>query len=186
MAKITVVREHIAWSYANLAAAHSAVNSGTFSYGRVNYMVRAKLFKGLVSGSMSMRTLLDDEKVKYRYPKCCCYCGATSRLHMDHLIARSRGGPDSADNVVWSCISCNSSKGNRDVLVWLASKNRMPSILLLRRYLKLVAMYCEHNGLLDLELEKAKDMELPFELMGIPYKLPNPGELKLWVAPVES
>src|SRR5690625_962782 len=90
MAKITVVREHIAWSYANLAAAHSAVNLGASSYGRVNYMVRAKLFKGLVSGSMSMRTLLDDEKVKYRYPKCCCYCGATSRHNIDHLIAWSR------------------------------------------------------------------------------------------------
>lgn len=80
MPEIRAVKEHIAWSYANLAAAHSAVSAGAERYGRVNYMIRARLNKGLVSGTMSMGSLLDDEKVKYKYPHSCCYCGATEQL----------------------------------------------------------------------------------------------------------
>lgn len=110
------VREHIAWSYANLACAHSAIQSGAKKYSRVNYMIRAKLYKGLTSGTMSMRSLFDDERVKYDYPMSCCYCGAIDDLHMDHLLPKSRGGWNSSDNLVWACKSCNSSKRDRDVL----------------------------------------------------------------------
>ena len=148
MSKINTVKEHIAWSYANLAGGHSAVESGSKKYGRLQYMIRARLFKGLVSGTMSMGSLYDDEKVKYKYPQSCCYCGACERLSMDHLIPRKKGGPDHADNLVWACTPCNSSKRDRDLLVWLEDKKKLPSILMLRRYIKLVSRYCtEHQQL---------------------------------------
>lgn len=47
------------------------------------------------------------------------FCGALDNLHMDHLIPRSRGGENSADNMVWSCRNCNISRGDKGVFVCL-------------------------------------------------------------------
>ena len=96
--------------------------SGARKYSTLNYMIRAKLNKGLVSGTMNMRSTFDDERIKYRYPESCCYCGSKDNIQMDHLIPQIKGGQNAADNLVWACRSCNSSKRNRDVLVWLESK----------------------------------------------------------------
>ena len=46
----------------------------------------------------------------------CQYCGKelpTKELNMDHVIPRDRGGGTSWENVVISCIRCNSKKSNR-------------------------------------------------------------------------
>ena len=42
----------------------------------------------------------------------CQYCGARSRLTIDHVIPRSKGGEDSWENLVVACSSCNTKKGN--------------------------------------------------------------------------
>jgi len=39
---------------------------------------------------------------------------------MDHVLPFARGGPNSADNVVPACASCNSKKGDRGILSMLA------------------------------------------------------------------
>jgi len=46
----------------------------------------------------------------------CQYCGNTFKaddLNMDHVIPRDRGGRTSWENIVTSCIKCNSRKANR-------------------------------------------------------------------------
>jgi 5-methylcytosine-specific restriction endonuclease McrA len=44
----------------------------------------------------------------------CQYCGYKGDdLTLDHVIPRSKGGPDSWENIVTACISCNVKKGNR-------------------------------------------------------------------------
>ena len=46
----------------------------------------------------------------------CQYCGnhfERKDLNIDHVIPRHQGGPTTWDNVVCSCIKCNSRKGNR-------------------------------------------------------------------------
>ena len=46
----------------------------------------------------------------------CQYCGRklpTEELNLDHVIPLSRGGKNTWDNVVCSCIECNMRKGNR-------------------------------------------------------------------------
>lgn len=186
MPEINTVKEHIAWSYANLAGGHSAVESGAAKYGRLQYMIRARLFKGLVSGAMNIGSLYDDEKIKYKYPQSCCYCGSVEHLSMDHLIPRKKGGSDAADNLVWACKSCNSSKRDRDILEWLETKGWAPSILMLRRYLKLIFRYCMEHELFDLPLNEAYELDLPFQLQSLLYKLGNIGERVLWVEPVSS
>jgi 5-methylcytosine-specific restriction endonuclease McrA len=43
----------------------------------------------------------------------CVYCGAGTRLTLDHVVPRSRGGDSVWENVVTSCAPCNLRKGNR-------------------------------------------------------------------------
>ena len=44
----------------------------------------------------------------------CMYCGTTaSKLTLDHVVPRSRGGDSVWENVVTSCAPCNMRKGNR-------------------------------------------------------------------------
>ena len=178
---IETVRQHIAWSYANLARAHAAVEAGGDSYGRTHHMIRARLYKGLTTNKLKMRTLYDDEKVKFTYPQACCYCGMTEPISIDHLISRIKGGGDHSDNLVWACRSCNSSKRDLDLLEWCQAKNKFPSILLLRRYIKLIARYCAEHEILDTTLAVASQQELPFKLELLPYEFPALSTLTLWV-----
>jgi 5-methylcytosine-specific restriction endonuclease McrA len=46
----------------------------------------------------------------------CQYCGRTldrSELNLDHVLPRERGGQTTWENIVCSCIPCNTRKGNR-------------------------------------------------------------------------
>lgn len=46
----------------------------------------------------------------------CQYCNrrfASQRLSLDHVMPRSRGGPDTWENVVCACLTCNTRKGGR-------------------------------------------------------------------------
>lgn len=47
---------------------------------------------------------------------CCQYCGQSlppSQLSLDHVVPRSKGGPTTWENVVASCVKCNTKKGGR-------------------------------------------------------------------------
>jgi len=47
---------------------------------------------------------------------CCQYCGESfphSRLSLDHVLPRSRGGTTTWENIVCSCLDCNTRKGDR-------------------------------------------------------------------------
>jgi 5-methylcytosine-specific restriction endonuclease McrA len=43
----------------------------------------------------------------------CQYCGSTTRLTIDHVLPRSKGGDDSWENLVVACSTCNTKKGNK-------------------------------------------------------------------------
>ena len=46
----------------------------------------------------------------------CQYCGGVfdrKDLNLDHVVPRERGGPTSWENIVCSCIECNTIKANR-------------------------------------------------------------------------
>ena len=45
----------------------------------------------------------------------CQYCGAGDAGHVDHIVARSKGGEDALSNYILACQSCNSRKGNGDI-----------------------------------------------------------------------
>jgi diadenosine tetraphosphate (Ap4A) HIT family hydrolase len=68
------------------------------------------LSNGYVSGSTRYEVL---KRAKYR----CELCGAhetQAALHIDHIIPRSKGGSDDLSNFQTLCMSCNTSKRDRD------------------------------------------------------------------------
>jgi 5-methylcytosine-specific restriction endonuclease McrA len=63
----------------------------------------------------------------------CAYCGASDRaLQRDCVLALSRGGRYTLDNVVPACRSCNTSKCNDEVTGWLRRKRLDERAFLLR------------------------------------------------------
>lgn len=63
----------------------------------------------------------------------CAYCGVTDKpLQRDCVLALSRGGRYTLDNIVPACRSCNTSKCNDEVTGWLRRKRLDESAFLLR------------------------------------------------------
>lgn len=65
----------------------------------------------------------------------CAYCGASDGpLQRDCVLAISRGGRYTLDNVVPACRSCNASKCNDEVTGWLRRKRLDERTFLVRRH----------------------------------------------------
>ena len=63
----------------------------------------------------------------------CAYCGATdAALQKDCVLALSRGGRYTLENIVPACRSCNTSKCNDEVTGWLRRKRLDEKAFLLR------------------------------------------------------
>jgi 5-methylcytosine-specific restriction endonuclease McrA len=68
----------------------------------------------------------------------CIYCGATaeesgSHLHLDHVVPRSAGGSDTADNLVLACRACNCTRKAMTLTEWsryvAATRNLHPATI---------------------------------------------------------
>ena len=82
----------------------------------------------------------------------CAYCGATDTLlQRDCVLAISRGGRYTLENVVPACRSCNTSKCNEEVTGWLRRKRLDERAFLLR--------YSELRLALPLSLVARSDAE---------------------------
>jgi 5-methylcytosine-specific restriction endonuclease McrA len=66
----------------------------------------------------------------------CAYCGAEATpLQKDCVLPISRGGRYTIDNVVPACRSCNGSKCNEEVTLWMR-RRRMDEPRFLRRWVE--------------------------------------------------
>jgi 5-methylcytosine-specific restriction endonuclease McrA len=64
----------------------------------------------------------------------CAYCGVvTDDLQRDCVLAISRGGRYTVDNVVPACQSCNASKCNSEVTAWMRRKRLDERTFLVRQ-----------------------------------------------------
>ena len=174
------LREHFAWTYGNLSMAHAALDARASRYGSLHYMIRGRFRKGYLTGTMKMRPLTDDERTKMDHGSSCCYCGARDRLTLDHVLPKLTGGVDAAENISYACKGCNSSKGPRDMVLWLVRKGRFPSVLVFRRYLKLAAQAAESAGLLDTAWKDVPDGVLPFDKGSLRVEWPELTAMELW------
>ena len=67
----------------------------------------------------------------------CAYCGATGEpLQRDCVLAISRGGRYTLDNIAPACASCNASKCNDEVTGWLRRK-RLDERAFLERHISI-------------------------------------------------
>lgn len=65
----------------------------------------------------------------------CFYCGEKGApLHIDHVLATSRGGTDQMDNLVVACAACNMSKGDSLVDEWFTRRFQGKRALRLRGF----------------------------------------------------
>lgn len=62
------------------------------------------------------------EQIQKDYCYLCVYCGQKKPLEMDHIVPLSKGGHHDTDNIVPACKSCNSSKSDSSLLMFLYQK----------------------------------------------------------------
>ncbi|MGY4649824.1 5-methylcytosine-specific restriction endonuclease McrA [Mycobacterium sp. URHB0021] len=85
----------------------------------------------------------------------CAYCGATDGpLQRDCVMAISRGGRYTVDNVVPACAACNASKCNDEVTAWLRRK-RLDERAFLTRYIEIRTALAAGSGRRDTGAEHA-------------------------------
>ncbi len=61
--------------------------------------------------------------IKLEFAFCCAYCGVKSqKLTLDHVLAESKGGIKSRNNLVPACARCNKSKGSKHLTDWYIAK----------------------------------------------------------------
>ncbi|CAN7539607.1 HNH endonuclease [Mycolicibacterium frederiksbergense] len=67
----------------------------------------------------------------------CAYCGVTDKpMQRDCVMAISRGGRYTVENVVPACAACNASKCNEEVTHWMRRK-RLDERAFLTRYIEI-------------------------------------------------
>lgn len=153
------IYQALCYAYASLSAAHTLFQKPL----KNGYNFRDDLYKEYEAGCRKKRPLF--EEAERNIKGICPYCGERDGTERDHLLSRKRGGEESLDNQLWVCRTCNSSKNKEDLLTWWRDKKiGLPPIDLMRRYLKVVWGYCESKDLLDVPLEEAKGIDLPFDL----------------------
>ena len=60
--------------------------------------------------------------MKEEYNRLCAYCNQEKPLAMDHVVPLAKGGRHDVDNIVPACRSCNASKGNKPLLIWMVQQ----------------------------------------------------------------
>ena len=138
------VRKLLFWEYAKLIC-DSMIGS------RTEYGVVTNKYKELLDGRIHHSAILRENKKLVEADPECAYCGSTEKLQWEHIIPRSKGGPDTIDNMVLACPACNISKGARDPYEWYAAQERKGEIpqLVWGKLLKLLFTAYEEKNLLD-------------------------------------
>ncbi len=141
---VKTIKEEILYEYAKLIS-RSALK------GDVNYRFVSDRFKALKSGEATMSGTIREWQKEQELPRACVYCGTDTNLQADHLVPRSRGGKDSADNMVLACGSCNASRNNRGIFQWLGLKEKDKlNRLVAGKYLKELYDMHDAKGTLDI------------------------------------
>ncbi|KXB00085.1 HNH endonuclease [candidate division MSBL1 archaeon SCGC-AAA259O05] len=157
---VKTVEDLIFWQYAKIISKSAGM-------GKKNYGFIMERFKKLQSGEIEWSTSIREYVRESERKDECIYCGEECEdLTLEHILPLSRGGPDTPDNAVHVCQSCNSRKGSKRPYEWFydeydfdKAKYDMPRIAE-GKYLKLLHKLHEENGTLDLhedELERLCD-----------------------------
>jgi hypothetical protein len=113
---VTTIQEEIFYEYAKLISrsAYKSLERGFIT----------DRFKKLRDGEITISGTIREWEREQELPKECVFCRSPLDLTTDHLIPKSRGGDDSADNVVLACQPCNTSRGEKGIFEWLGLKEK--------------------------------------------------------------
>jgi hypothetical protein len=139
---VKTIGDLIFWQYAKII-------SQSAGYGKKEFGFVMNRFKKLSSGEMNWSTSIREYVKEREKTDECIYCGSKTDLTLEHILPRSRGGPDLPDNAVWVCKKCNSSKGDKRLYEWYGIDRRyeVPRIAE-GKYLKLLYSLHEKMGTL--------------------------------------
>lgn len=77
------------------------------------------------------------------------------------------------------CPSLHESRRAFILMVWYRERGQFPSVMVLRRYLKLALQQCRDLGIMDEPWLEVDDTSLPFKLSEIPTNYPMCSEMSL-------
>jgi len=84
---------------------------------RLSEIIRKHKRRG--SGTLSTQ---DWQDTMMYFNNACAYCGKTENLTMDHVVPISKMGSTEKFNIIPACLSCNTSKHNKEMLVWYSAQ----------------------------------------------------------------
>ena len=149
---VKTIREEIYYEYAKLMS-RSAFNR------KIQYGFVTNKFKELKSRQINMSGTIREWQQEHELLKECVFCGAKEELETDHLIPKSRGGSDSADNLVLSCKTCNTSRNYRGIFEWLGLKKKDGlHRLVAGKYLKELYELHDKKGTLDISVNELQTL----------------------------
>lgn len=140
------VRQIIYYQYAKIIA----VSSG---FKKNDYAIIMNKWKQLCNGDIHWSSSVREWVKEKENPNACIYCGKEDeKLTIEHILPRSCGGEDIADNVVMVCKNCNSSKGGKRLYEWLGLKMKDSHHRIAEgKYLKYLYSLHEKQGTLDID-----------------------------------
>ena len=110
-------------------------------------------YRKLSAGDISPSTILRENKLLVANGMECAYCGVTEKLQWEHIIPRSRRGPDTIDNLALSCSKCNGQKAALNPVEWYQArglKRKAIPRLVMGKLIKLVIEEHKRCGTLGL------------------------------------
>ena len=149
---IKSVRDLILWQYAKII-------SESAGFGKKNWGFVMKKFKQLQDEEIFWNEIREYVKERESRDEC-IFCGGKKDLTLDHLLPRSRNGPNDEKNVVWVCGNCNSSKGSRRLYEFWTIEHGLEGAKYLvpriaeGKYLKFAYEVFETNKLLDYDMNR--------------------------------
>lgn len=148
---VRTVREEILYEYAKLISRSA--------YHNLQRGFITERFQKLRDGEITISGTIREWEREQELPKQCVFCGSTKELTTDHLIPVNKGGDDSADNLVLSCSSCNSSRGDKGVFEWLGLKKKDDlHRLVAGKYLKQLLQLHERQETLDVRKDQVDQL----------------------------
>jgi len=148
---VKTIREEILYEYAKL------ISRSAYSFLQRAFITDR--FKKLRNGEISVSGTIREWEREQELLQECVFCGSKEDLTTDHLIPRNKGGDDSSDNLVLSCKSCNTSRGDRGIFEWrgLEKKDSLHR-LVAGKYLKQLLKLHETAGTLEISKKELKQL----------------------------
>jgi 5-methylcytosine-specific restriction endonuclease McrA len=92
--------------------------------GRIAQATGCSARRARLAGAIGYHSTAAWRELLASYHGFCIYCLAPATTR-DHVVPLSRGGRNDIENLVPACASCNSSKHNTPLLVWLARRTEL-------------------------------------------------------------